>query len=673
MRQRTRSLIRRTLIVIITAIFVVPARLRAYINEPPQRAGFPFVINGGGTPDGHPAVADLKWPAPYSQYKSIVFTSWNAGTSQAWLYVVRYNGTAPSVAPGFPVPMPTRCAGSPAVGDLDGDGVPEIVVPYGSNYRDPRIGGVRAFRRDGTQIWDYSSSNNPPSQDGANFDYGVVGAPAIADLDGDGVIEVVWGSLDGKVYVVDGRNGNNKAGWPIFVRDDIWSSPVLFDLDGDGQMEIIIGVDAHHEDAPYYTPDGGVLHVFRHNGTGSGLAGQINVPELSGFPINYDQVLFSAPAVGDIDGDGKPEIVFGTGTFYGNPPPCGGGGTPRARRVYAVKCDGSPVPGWPATTGGEVKTAPALADLDGDGLPDVVITDIDCSSGTAANAYYVYAFKGNGTRLFKTLLKSYFGLSLSAGDPVVADVLGDPKPEVLVPSSTEVSILSNTGAQLTYDGSNGYNPPPGALSFYNETPLSNATVTSLKVSPQASDSVEVTSISAADFPTASNAEISIWNPAGKTNPLPAPTWGMFRQNTARTAFVPATASCTVMPPPATGFYTLPPCRVFDTRNSLGPLGGPILPSATRLFNLAAVCGIPADAKSVSINVTVPSPPSTGFLVLYPGGTGLPSSSTINFAAGQTRANNTVVRLSADGKGSLAVTNGSVSSTNVVVDVNGCFK
>lgn len=674
MTERTHSVTTRTaIVVVLMAVVLVPATLQANINLPPQRAGFPFVIIGGGTLYNHPVIADLKWTAPYDQYKSIVFTSWNASTFQAWLYVVRYNGTVASVAPNFPILMPTLCAGSPAVGDLNGDGIPEIVVPYGSSFRDPKIGGVRAFRRDGTQLWDYPSSNSPPSCCGANFDYGVVGAPAIADLDGDGIAEVVWGSFDGKVYVVDGRNGNDKPGWPIFVRDTIWSSPALFDFDGDGKQEIVIGVDAHLEGAPFNTPQGGVLHVFRFDGTGTGTAGMIPVPELPGFPINYDQTLFSAPAVGDIDGDGKPEIVFGTGTYYGNPAPCGSGIPPlRQRRVYAVKCDGTSVPGWPVTTAGEVRTTPALADLDEDGVPDVVVTDLDCSTGTAQN-YNAYGFKGTtGQQLFKTAPKAYAGVNLSAGDPVVGDVLGDGKREVLVPTNTEICVLSNTGVQLTYDGSSGYNPPPGVLSFYNPTALSNAQVVSLKVSPTGSDPVDVIAVSAADFPSAVNTQISVWNP--KTGAVPAPTWGILRQNPARTAVVPATPPCPIVSAPATKFYVLTPCRVFDTRNPAGPFGGPaILPSATRSFNLAGVCGIPADAKSVSINVTVPNPPFGGFLVLYPGGTGLPSTSTINFSAGQTRANNAVVPISADGNGTLLVTNGAPGSTDAVLDVNGYFK
>jgi hypothetical protein len=131
----------------------------------------------------------------------------------------------------------------------------------------------------------------------------------------------------------------------------------------------------------------------------------------------------------------------------------------------------------------------------------------------------------------------------------------------------------------------------------------------------------------------------------------------------------------VPPPPPGSLYTLTPCRLVDTRNAAGPLGGPALGAgARRDFPLAGACGIPADAKALSLNVTVTGPTEAGFLSLFPADLGLaPSHSTINFSAGQTRANNTVVPLAANGAGTLAVRNGSAGGVNLIVDVNGYFQ
>jgi len=121
---------------------------------------------------------------------------------------------------------------------------------------------------------------------------------------------------------------------------------------------------------------------------------------------------------------------------------------------------------------------------------------------------------------------------------------------------------------------------------------------------------------------------------------------------------------------AASFFTVTPCRVADTRDPAGPFGGPALAAGVeRLFVLASRCGIPATAKAVSLNVTVTSPAAPGFVVLYPGGASAPSVSAINFRTGQTRANNSVVRLGTGG--TLAVQ--SAAPTHFILDVNGYFE
>jgi hypothetical protein len=116
-----------------------------------------------------------------------------------------------------------------------------------------------------------------------------------------------------------------------------------------------------------------------------------------------------------------------------------------------------------------------------------------------------------------------------------------------------------------------------------------------------------------------------------------------------------------------------PCRVLDTRNPDGPLGGPALaPSSSRTFTVAGVCGIPTGAKAISLNLTV-VPTASGFMTLYPGNETAPGTSTINFVAGRTRANNAIVTLATDGSGTIAILNGSGGSNDAILDVNGYFQ
>jgi hypothetical protein len=129
-------------------------------------------------------------------------------------------------------------------------------------------------------------------------------------------------------------------------------------------------------------------------------------------------------------------------------------------------------------------------------------------------------------------------------------------------------------------------------------------------------------------------------------------------------------------PNNTSFFTLTPCRIIDTRDPVGPVGGPALAAgATRVFpittTMGAPCNVPAAAKSVSVNITVTQPTAPGHLILFPGGTP-PGVSNINFRAGQTRANNAIVPLSASG--TLSVADGQSSgTTHFILDVNGYFQ
>ncbi|MGH9361801.1 MAG: IPT/TIG domain-containing protein, partial [Thermoanaerobaculia bacterium] len=130
-----------------------------------------------------------------------------------------------------------------------------------------------------------------------------------------------------------------------------------------------------------------------------------------------------------------------------------------------------------------------------------------------------------------------------------------------------------------------------------------------------------------------------------------------------------------MPPPAPlGFYTLTPCRVLDTRNPNGPLGGPALaPNGSRVFDVTGPCGIPSGAKSISVNLTVVAPGALGNLSIYPGNAFPFKASAISFKPGDNRANNAVLFLATNGTGTIGVQNVSAGSTHFILDVNGYFQ
>jgi hypothetical protein len=135
----------------------------------------------------------------------------------------------------------------------------------------------------------------------------------------------------------------------------------------------------------------------------------------------------------------------------------------------------------------------------------------------------------------------------------------------------------------------------------------------------------------------------------------------------------AVTSLTTAPPPATQFYTVAPCRAVDTRTTPnGPYGGPALSAGgTRTFSLGGRCGIPSTANAVSLNVAVTGPSAAGNLALFPAGASA-TTSTVNYSAGQTRANNAIVMLGTSA--GLAVRcNQASGTTHVILDVNGYFE
>jgi glucose/arabinose dehydrogenase/PKD repeat protein len=129
----------------------------------------------------------------------------------------------------------------------------------------------------------------------------------------------------------------------------------------------------------------------------------------------------------------------------------------------------------------------------------------------------------------------------------------------------------------------------------------------------------------------------------------------------------------VQAPGDLSYFTLPPCRLADTRGPAGPSGGPALASGSpRAFPAAGVCGVPSTARAVAVNVTAVGPTAGGYLQLFRTGDSAPSTSVLNFTAGTVRSNNAVCTLGEDG-GLAALAIVGDGSVHVVIDVVGYFE
>lgn len=120
-------------------------------------------------------------------------------------------------------------------------------------------------------------------------------------------------------------------------------------------------------------------------------------------------------------------------------------------------------------------------------------------------------------------------------------------------------------------------------------------------------------------------------------------------------------------PLSTAFYTVSPCRLVDTRGGAVPL----LSGVLQTFTVSGLCGVPPEARAGSFNITAVGPTAGGHISLFPADQEQPSTSSVNFGPGQTRANNAVLGLSADGRLS-AVATLPGGAVDLIVDVNGYF-
>jgi hypothetical protein len=212
-------------------------------------------------------------------------------------------------------------------------------------------------------------------------------------------------------------------------------------------------------------------------------------------------------------------------------------------------------------------------------------------------------------------------------------------------------------------------PDPDTLSAFAAVRSGDGTLTVMAVSKALSGATPLT-IALSHFQSRGAAEV--WQVAGG-NPITRLADVPVSAGALTTSLPPQSVTLFVLPPAGGSLYTVAPCRAVDTRRPAGPSGGPALGAgSSRVFPLAGSCGVPAGAISVAANVTVVGSAAAGSVGLFPDGSTPTGTSTLNFRAGQTRANNAVLRLGVTGGVSAraAIPSGSV---DLVIDLTGYFE
>ncbi len=117
------------------------------------------------------------------------------------------------------------------------------------------------------------------------------------------------------------------------------------------------------------------------------------------------------------------------------------------------------------------------------------------------------------------------------------------------------------------------------------------------------------------------------------------------------------------------FAPMSPARVLDTRDGTGGPATKVAAGTPRAVKVTGVGGVPSDATSVVLNVTVVDPTAASHLTVWPHGAAMPTASNLNFAAGATVPNLVMAKVGSQGQVSIANNTG---STHVVVDVVGWY-
>jgi hypothetical protein len=321
------------------------------------------------------------------------------------------------------------------VADFNGDGKPDVVMLL-TNLATPVL-SVLAGNGDGTLQGSGATGIQTSLSNPASAQYVV--ALVAGDVNADGKNDVVFAwtpngtdQLNPNPHIsvaLGNGNGTFQAQQDYAIptpvtqglNDSEAPTLVLTDINGDGKPDII------------YIDENGALYVMLNNGNGT-----FATPLQVGTEPNLTSL-----AVQDVNGDGKPDIVAITG---GNVPPS----TPFAAYLYLGNGNGTFQTPVTLAPGAYWLNAVAIADMNGDGKPDIIISGQPSDKSSSD----MNVLLGNGDGTFQAAIVNSFPLEFSAAI-AIGDINGDGKPDVVMAGTVGAVFFGNGDGTFdtTYSGS----------------------------------------------------------------------------------------------------------------------------------------------------------------------------------------------------------------------------
>lgn len=419
-----------------------------YQDDSPDRNG--IVVSGGKFERASPVIAEVDGNS--ANGREVVI-----GGADGRVYAYRANGTLlwQRDVPAKGCANVPLVVGRASVGALFGDGQPYVVIGYGSIEGTNRAcdGGVIVYRgSDGGERWRFSlqafEAQTPEPPEGLSA---VITAPALADADGNGTLEVAFGGFDRNVYLL---NSDGSVRWFYHAADTVWSSPLFLNVDADPQLELVVATDiSANPNVIPPTQDGGFLHAFD---TAPRSPARIEFQTGFLWRTAFDQVLYSSPLAADLlPGNPGREIAIGSGCFFPS-----GSNDKRGRWIKIVRpSDGAVLQTLNAPAC--VQSSPAAGDIDDDGDLELVASVSGAAEigGDGKSRIVAWDPTNPSPKWSKVTGDPNSGMNDPYGgdiqSPVIADIDGNGSLEVLAANFWSVHVLEGkTGNFLTCQNPN---------------------------------------------------------------------------------------------------------------------------------------------------------------------------------------------------------------------------